>query len=149
MNSPSVLDLRSIFGVQIRITHSARTTGGAFVEMNCTAEPGSGTMIHFHPEQEETFEVVDGQLEVLRDRRWTPVPAGESYAVLKGAVHAWRNAAQVPVRFVNVHRPALGFEAHMTTLVVWCARERSGGRAIPGRSSTCRCLRWSTSRTSR
>ena len=58
MNSVSVLDLRSIFGVHARITKSGSTTGGAFVEMDCTAEPGSGTMVHFHPEQDESFEVV-------------------------------------------------------------------------------------------
>ena len=116
MNSVSVLDLRSIFGVHARITKSGSTTGGAFVEMDCTAEPGSGTMVHFHPEQDESFEVVEGQIEVLREGRWMPVPAGECYSVPKGAVHAWRNAAEVPARFVNVHRPALGFEAHMTTL---------------------------------
>ena len=97
MNSVSVLDLRSIFGVHARITKSGSTTGGAFVEMDCTAEPGSGTMVHFHPEQDESFEVVEGQIEVLREGRWMPVPAGECYSVPKGAVHAWRNAAEINV----------------------------------------------------
>lgn len=116
MDTPSVLDLRSIFGVRARITRSANTTDGSFVEMECMVEPGAGTMVHYHPEQEESFEVVEGELEVLRDGRWTPVRAGETYTVPRGAVHAWRNAAVLPARFVNVHRPALGFEAHMTTL---------------------------------
>ena len=93
-----------------------RRTGGEYVEMDCTADPGAGTIIHYHPEQEETFRVLEGKLEVLRDRRWGAVQAGENYTVPTGAVHAWRNASQSPLRFLNVHRPALGFQAHMETL---------------------------------
>lgn len=116
MDQDAVMDLRSIFGVRARVTKSAESTGGALVEMDCTAEPGSATMIHLHPEQEETFRVIEGALEVLDDGRWKPLMAGESHSVPKGAVHAWRNVAEVPVRFINVHRPALGFEAHLATL---------------------------------
>lgn len=111
-----VLDLRSIFGVEAQVTASAEATGGAYVEMDCTALPGSGTMVHLHPEQEETFRVLEGTLEILRDGKWSRVPAGESAVVPRGAVHAWRNAESVPLRFVNVHQPAGGFQDHMETL---------------------------------
>jgi len=116
MNQEKVLDLRSIFGVQARVTTAASGSGGAYVEMECTAEPGSGTMIHYHPEQEETFEVLAGRLEVLQEGRWKVVQAGETHAVPEGSVHAWRNGSGVPVRFRNVHRPALGFQDHMDTI---------------------------------
>lgn len=114
--SERLLDLRSIFGVQARITTASEATAGEYVEMDCTAEPGSATMIHYHPEQEETFQVLDGTLEVLRDGLWGAVQAGEAVTVPRGAVHAWRNASGGPVRFRNVHRPALGFQDHMETL---------------------------------
>lgn len=114
--SERVLDLRSIFGVQARITTPSQATGGEYVEMDCTAQPGSATMVHYHPGQEETFHVLEGTLEVLRDGRWSAVPAGESVAVPRGAVHAWRNASGQPIRFRNVHRPALGFQDHLETL---------------------------------
>ena len=32
------------------------------------------------------------------------------------AVHGFRNASEAPVRFVNVHRPALAFQEHLGTL---------------------------------
>lgn len=114
--SERVLDLRSIFGVRARITTPPEATAGEYVELDCTAQPGSATMVHYHPEQEETFQVLEGTLEVLRDGRWGAVPAGESITVPRGAVHAWRNASGRPIRFRNVHRPALGFRAHMETL---------------------------------
>jgi len=57
-------------------------------------EPRGHTSIHFHPEQEETYEVLDGRLEVFRDGDWHAVPAGESLTVPRGANHAFRNATE-------------------------------------------------------
>lgn len=111
-----VLDLRSVFGVEARVTTPAEATGGEYVEMDCTLEPGGETAIHYHPEQEETYRVLDGTLEMLRDGRWQTVSVGESFTVPPGAVHGFRNASGAPVRFLNVHRPALAFQEHLETL---------------------------------
>lgn len=110
------LDLRSVFGVEARITASSEDTGGAYVEMDCTAAPGSGTIVHYHPHQEETYQVLEGTLEVLREGRWSPVGAGDSMTIPAGAVHAFRNPGPAPARFLNRHTPALGFQAHLETL---------------------------------
>jgi quercetin dioxygenase-like cupin family protein len=88
-----VLDLRPVFGVEARITTPAEATGGEYVEMDCTLEPGGGTAIHYHPEQEETYGVLDGTLEVFLDGHWRAVQEGESLAVPRGAVHGFRNAS--------------------------------------------------------
>lgn len=114
--SARVLDLRSVFGVEARVTTPTASTRGAYVEMDCTAAPGSATMVHYHPAQEETYRVLDGTLEVFLDGRWRAVPTGESLTVPQGAVHGFRNTSAAPVRFLNVHRPALGFEAHLETI---------------------------------
>jgi hypothetical protein len=44
------------------------------------------------------------------------VPAGESLTVPRGAVHGFRNSGETPVRFINVHSPALAFQEHPQTL---------------------------------
>src|SRR5688500_5490492 len=94
----TVLDLRSVFGVEARVTTPAQATGGAYVEMDCVVLPGNGTMIRYHPHQEETYDVLEGALEVSLDGRWRSVPAGESLTVPPGAVHGFRNTSGVPVR---------------------------------------------------
>lgn len=116
MTSSRTLDLRSVFGVMAQVTNPAAATGGEYAEMVCTALPRSGTMVHYHPEQEETFHVLEGTLEVLRDGAWISVHAGQTHLVPRGEVHAWRNPGSAPIRFQNVHRPALGFLDHMESL---------------------------------
>lgn len=111
-----VLDLRSVFGLEATITSPSAAADGAYVEMDVTADPGSETIIHYHPEQEETYQVLDGTLEIFRDGQWHALPAGESLTVPQGAVHGFRNSSGAPVRFVNVHRPALAFQEHLETL---------------------------------
>lgn len=114
--SARVLDLRSVFGVEARVTTPAASTGGAYVEMDCTVAPGSATMIHYHPEQEETYRVLDGTVEVFLDGGWRALAPGESLTVPRGVVHGFRNASGAPARFLNVHRPALRFEEHLETI---------------------------------
>jgi hypothetical protein len=59
---------------------------------------------------------LEGTLEVFRDDRWCAVPAGESLTVPRGAVNGFRNTGETPVRFLNVHSPALAFQKHLETL---------------------------------
>jgi quercetin dioxygenase-like cupin family protein len=111
-----VLDLRPIFGLQATITTPAAATDGAYFEIDDVLEPGGHATDHYHPAQEETFQVLDGTLEVFRDGGWHKVPAGESSTVPRGATHAFRNASQTPVRFLNSHRPALTFQEFLETV---------------------------------
>lgn len=111
-----VLNLRPVFGLEAIVTTPSAATDGAYVEISVTLEPGGETTIHYHPEQEETFEVLDGTLEIFRDGRWQAAPEGDPVTVPHGAVHAFRNAGDAPVRFLNVHRPALTFQEFLETL---------------------------------
>lgn len=88
-----VLDLRPIFGLQATITTPAAANDGAYFEIDDVLEPGGHTTNHYHPAQEETFQVLDGVLEVFRDGVWHKVPAGESSTVPRGATHSFRNAS--------------------------------------------------------
>jgi quercetin dioxygenase-like cupin family protein len=116
MTSGRILDLRSVFGVLAQVTNRPQATSDEYVEMECTADPGSGTLVHYHPDQEETFHVLQGTMEVLRDGAWISLQAGQTHLVPQGEVHAWRNPGTSPIRFQNVHRPARGFLEHMETL---------------------------------
>lgn len=111
-----VYDLRAPFGVQARVTASAESTNGEFVEMDCVVDAGGGTTLHTHPSQEERYEVLEGALDLYSDGEWRAVPAGEVFVVPPGEVHAFRNNTDGPVRFLNRHTPALRFQEHFETV---------------------------------
>lgn len=111
-----VLNLRSVFGLEATVTTPAAATDGAYFEIDAVLEPAGHTDNHYHPEQEETFEVLDGTLEVFRDGDWHKLSAGESLTVPRGATHWFRNTSEIPVRFLNTHRPALTFQDFLETV---------------------------------
>jgi quercetin dioxygenase-like cupin family protein len=111
-----ILNLRPVFGLEATVTSPSAATDGAYVEMDIVLMPGGHTNSHYHPEQEETYDVLNGTLEVFRDSDWHKVQAGESLAVPRGAVHAFRNVTETPVRFRNVHRPALTFQEFLESV---------------------------------
>jgi hypothetical protein len=94
-----VLDLRSIFGLTARVTVPAAEAGGRYVEMDCTVEPGSGTDLHIHPEQEERYEVLEGALEVFLDG----IPKPGALELFALDVHVQGVALADPERAADPH----------------------------------------------
>ena len=115
-----VLDFRPGWATRWEITRSAADTGGELLETVNWAGPGTGgPPVHLHPNAEESYEVLEGSLEVLIGNDWRTLRAGEKATVRPGTPHTLRMTAE-PVRLINVHRPALRFEAmfrEMHTLI--------------------------------
>lgn len=93
------------------ITKSTAETDGEFLEMRFDIDtvPDEGPFVHTHPSAEESYEVLDGILEVYEDGEWLEVAAGEKHTVPPDTPHTFKN--KTPVELVNVHRPALHHEA--------------------------------------
>jgi mannose-6-phosphate isomerase-like protein (cupin superfamily) len=76
---------------------------------HCAAPPP-----HVHPGgQRETFEVIEGEFELLRGLSWRRLGVGQSVTLDPGEVHTFRNHASAPVRVRNVHDPAHSFEHYI------------------------------------
>ena len=126
-------------GPRCRVTTPAGGTGGEYVGMDCTADPGMKTLVHKHPEADETSQVLSGTLEVLFQGEWRSLHAGESFAVPRGEVHAFRNVGGEAVRFINRHAPALGFQDHLETVHRLIRARRVRGPIDP-RAVTYMCM---------
>ena len=104
-------------GAGFAIRTSTAETGGERVELEITLPPGaSGPPPHFHPRQEERWEVLEGTLSVQVDGQWRDLRAGDSATVPAGHVHTLRNRTGETVRVLDVHIPALDFEDYMLDL---------------------------------
>ncbi len=94
------------------ITRSTADTSGELFEAINWIEPGMpGPPIHVRHAASESYEVIEGALEVFKDGGWSPVRAGEKATVPPGVPHSVRNAGDQTAKIVNIHQPAQRFEA--------------------------------------
>jgi len=104
-------------GSSFAIRTSATETNGERVELEITLPPGAaGPPPHFHPRQEEQWQVLEGALDVQVDGSWRTLRAGESASVPAGHVHTLRNRTNETVRVLDIHIPALDFQDYMLDL---------------------------------
>jgi quercetin dioxygenase-like cupin family protein len=102
---------------------------GAKSEVEITLPPASVMPPpHIHPQQEETFTVGDGTLDVMVDRQWRKLLAGESLTIPAGSVHTFRNRSGQNVTFRSEHTPALGCQQYLERLYWLSAMNRIRGR---------------------
>jgi quercetin dioxygenase-like cupin family protein len=112
VESSRVLDFRPGMAMRWEITRSTNDTRGELLETICTVGPRTGgPPVHVHETAEESYEVTDGTLEVCVDGHWRTLHAGEKVVVPAGTRHTLKNSSDREVRLINVHRPALEFEA--------------------------------------
>ena len=71
---------------------------------------------HFHPSQDEHFEVLEGAIALRVGHEHSTVPAGESFDIPRGTVHTMGPADGKPARVRWEVRPALRTEQFLTEM---------------------------------
>ena len=84
---------------------------------------------HFHPEQDERFEIIDGELEVKLDGETRVLRAGDSLDVPRNAVHEMRPLTETRARWEV--RPALDTLAMFETMAELTSRGALGRNGVP------------------
>ena len=106
------LDFHPAMGMRWEITRSTEDTSGKLFESTHWYDPREpGPLVHVHPNTEDSFEVIEGTLEVFIDGEWSSVQAGETATVPAGVPHTFRNASDQPVKVVIRMQPAGRSEA--------------------------------------
>jgi mannose-6-phosphate isomerase-like protein (cupin superfamily) len=96
------------------LTHAAAESVGKSVEMEFVLPPGSlPPPPHLHPEQVESYEVLEGSFEVMVDGEWRTLGPGERASVPQTTAHTFRNRSGAVVRVRNWHEPAMRFEDYI------------------------------------
>jgi quercetin dioxygenase-like cupin family protein len=86
---------------------------------------------HVHPNQEERYEIIVGELRVRLDGRERVLGPGDRIVVPVGRPHVWWNAGRDEVRFRCEVTPALHFEAFLETFFGLAADGRTDRRGLP------------------
>ena len=116
-------------GTAFLIVESAAHSDGERIEFEVTMAPGAmGPPKHFHPEQKESWSVLEGELSLLIDHDWRTLVAGESLSIPPNTVHTLRNRSSKAVRFRDIHEPALDFQQYIEELHAQAAAGRITSR---------------------
>ena len=93
-------------GFQLHLVRTGAETGGEVLEMEATY-PGSDTLPpeHFHPQQTERFEVLQGSIRAIIGGTERRYEGGEKFEVPPGTPH--QLGAEEPARVRWETRPAL------------------------------------------
>ncbi len=102
---------------KLRVLISTEETKGESVTFEFENQPNDiGPPIHFHPDKEESFTVIKGELTVEVAGKIKVLKAGESATVPRNTFHTFWNATQNPVLFTSEHKPAKQFESFIKSL---------------------------------
>lgn len=94
----------SLRGTEVRFTvQSSDAQGASLTEWE--AAPGFDTGLHVHRRLEETWYVLDGQLEFRLGEDAFTATAGATVFVPPGVAHAFANRTDAPVRFLLMLSP--------------------------------------------
>jgi mannose-6-phosphate isomerase-like protein (cupin superfamily) len=112
-------------GTSFTVVESTADSDGRRVEFEIAMPAGAmGPPKHFHPRQEESWRVVEGELSVLVHRTWHTLGEGESMSIRPNVVHTLRNRSDAVVRFRDIHEPALDFQEYIEALAALTATEK-------------------------
>jgi quercetin dioxygenase-like cupin family protein len=92
-------------GERCLIRTSAADTNGAFSVVEIISQPGDGTPIHVHRNEDEHFIVLEGTVRFLYGDKTFDAPAGTSVSAIRNIPHAWCNPFDTPFRMVVVASP--------------------------------------------
>ncbi|MFB2119163.1 cupin domain-containing protein [Parapedobacter sp. 2B3] len=141
MPSNGQLLTNSITGDTYEYLETSKDSDGARVVIKATVK-SRGQLVpnHFHTVQDETFEVIDGQLTVWVDGAARVLSAGERITLPKNKPHNHYNGHSIPVTYLHTVTPGLDFDYLIENLVGLATDGKKGGGGLLQQLVTLRYL---------
>ncbi|PPL01767.1 cupin domain-containing protein [Parapedobacter indicus] len=113
-------------GDSYEFLETAKDTNGVAVTMRATIK-SKGPLVpnHRHVFQDETFEIISGQLTIFKDGKSTTFAAGEKIAFPKNTPHNHYNNSEEELVYIHSVKPALDFDYLIENLVGLAADGKS------------------------
>jgi len=110
---------------------SADSDGEAVIAEVMLEPGGSVAGLHVHPNQTETFRILDGAVGFRLGHGRRVAMTGETVVVQPGTAHRFWNAGDGRARFLCEIRPALGFERLLETMFALARDGKTNHRGLP------------------
>lgn len=119
-------------GERLVIEKGGRDTNGELLEMKATYNPNSDLPpLHYHPFQEEQFEVLRGRFRVIAGEREAVYEPGDRFTIPANTPHGMQNIADEEGQVLWQVRPARKTEDLLTTLWGLGADGKTGADGVP------------------
>lgn len=99
----------SVIGNEITIRLHGRDTGGVLSMAETVDQPGGGPPPHIHQNEDETFQVLEGEYEFMCGGKTFVARKGATVFAPRGIPHSYRYLGEKPGRLMLTLTPA-GFE---------------------------------------
>jgi quercetin dioxygenase-like cupin family protein len=121
-----------VTGETVTFQRTSADSGGELVVAEVTLERGgSAAGLHVHPNQTETFQILDGTVGFRLGRERLFATTGDTVTVKAGTAHTFWNTSEGRARFVCEIRPALGFERLLETMFALARDGKTDRRGMP------------------
>ncbi len=105
--APDQGQLLSVAGGSYRIIITGKETGGAYAAIDMLVPPQGGPGPHAHPDFQETFYVLEGEVEVKTELQSYTAGKGSFINIpLGGIVHCFKNKTDKPAQLLCIVVPA-------------------------------------------
>ena len=81
-------------------------SGGAYFAMEALVPPGGGPPPHIHTREDETFYVLEGEVEFLLGDETIDAGPGDFVNIPRGTVHRFKNTGSETVKLILTFTPA-------------------------------------------
>ena len=119
-------------GETVTFLQTAQDSDGETVVIDVRLAPGGvASAAHVHPNQTETFRVVEGLVGFRLGGRRVVATEGETIVDEPGTAHRFWNAGTGDARFVCEVRPALEFQRLLETMFALARDGKTNSRGVP------------------
>jgi mannose-6-phosphate isomerase-like protein (cupin superfamily) len=94
-----------VLGDDIMVKVSSRDTDGAFTIFEAHTSPLDGPPLHCHPDQDETWQILEGEYRFVVDGREIYAGPGSTVFAPRGSVHTFQNIGTIPGRMITTVVP--------------------------------------------
>jgi quercetin dioxygenase-like cupin family protein len=112
-------------------TTSADSNGERVVVETIVEPNGAVAAAHVHPDQDELFEVLGGEVEFRLGKQTVVAKPGDRVLVPAGMPHRFRNVGEETAHFVCEITPALGFEQLIETMFSLAGDGKVNKKGLP------------------
>jgi len=122
-----------IIGDRVIFRKTAQETNGEALEFEMFIKPGAaGPPLHIHPNSEERFTVLEGNLDAIVDGNNWSFGKSETFCVPAGAPHTWWNSGESEARVMVQFSPASRMETFLETLYGLAKDGKVDSNGMPG-----------------